>query len=1372
MSRKAKRYIKFAQRTFWGVLLIGIISLAVIVQVGRLLFPALDQYRDEVQASLSKQLRADIKIGALSGDWQGLRPQMSIADVVVSNPKTGDVIFTVDSVVVEASILSSIRTWRPSIRKLYFVGLEGSFNQDEAGKWAVSGMSRSAPVQSGGQGSGGAAIIDDPLDLFLFGRRISLVDTRLQFDFRNDLSADVTIPTIALENDADFHRLVAEFKTDRIGQSLRLVVEGIGDPREEDKFNAHGYLQLADFPSAQVLAALGVSANALLKSDAPATQAWQDDGLVNMQAWFSGTPHRGLNWSGKLAVDGVPFTAPQGVVWPQRTSAQFKGAWTPNQGWNMALSQLAVDWTEFAGPRVNAQLIAPVDTPSTLLIDAIDIEQWRAAALYSGLLGKDIGSVVSDLSPYGQLSRVKLTQLPAEQGYFKLAADIDKAGVNDWAGVPAIEGVSGFMEATAFDGHVQLQSFEGFRLNFPEIYKTPLDFQTAVGDVRWAIDLERREVGVSSGLLEVAKTDVSARGYLHLQLPFGNSPGKEPQMTLAIGIEQGFADLHRLLVPYTVPKELYNWMGRSIKSGKLYDGAFIYHGTLAHHSELARVLQLSVIAEQAQLEFDPSWPQLRDANAHLLLDDSRFNVAQLSGVMDGVEISQGTVSLQQLEAEQGPALALRGDISCASQDCLRFLKNSPIRDLLGAEVMSWTLQGQMRGDVRLLVPLEKEREQLARQRIELSFSDNQLQMPSLDLAFEDLNGNLYYDQDKGLQIESLRGSLWGQPLEAQIRTVTSPEAGKLIEVEFEGQMAVADLNAWLRRPELLFFDGVSAINGLISVGEHSEGISLTARSDLLGVEVDLPPPLGKRADQAASFTMSLDQVYADGQALQDIALQYTHEIPLKALLRHNYGELQGLSVALGELEPQLETGAILIKGDLERSDGLAWYEAIETYLANLELDPAQYLQAAQSASQNEQDGDPPHSDSFEKDTGSSEVDIGDEDPFATAALPVKGAFHWQTMSLDNLVFQNLSLNFFEQQGLWSFMLNSPDIAGQIQYRDEDHPIVVNLQHLALREEVPATEGSPVQGQAEPAAELLEQDGVEGLGTLDVSTIPAASVTLEQWRVDERDMGGISFDLIPVAGGVAAYNLVWQLPNCLISGPDGGAEVHWLRSDAGDTTYFDGTLKAGDIGSVFTAWDFEKALTSKSAAVTMSLQWPGAPDAMQLEALSGVVDLNLKRGLFVRGAEVGENPLVKLVGLLNFDSLARRLRLDFSDLSPVGLGYEKIKGSLVFRSGIVDIKDPLKVDMPASELQLVGLIDVREELMDTELVATLPLAGNLTFAAALTAGIPTAVGVFVFGKLFKKQMDKVSSLRYRMVGSWEDPNVKLEKIFDNEPKTGK
>jgi uncharacterized protein YhdP len=62
------------------------------------------------------------------------------------------------------------------------------------------------------------------------------------------------------------------------------------------------------------------------------------------------------------------------------------------------------------------------------------------------------------------------------------------------------------------------------------------------------------------------------------------------------------------------------------------------------------------------------------------------------------------------------------------------------------------------------------------------------------------------------------------------------------------------------------------------------------------------------------------------------------------------------------------------------------------------------------------------------------------------------------------------------------------------------------------------------------------------------------------------------------------------------------------------------------------------------------------------------------------------------------------------------------------------------------------------------VATLPVATNLPWVGALLGGLPAALGVYLTGKLVEKQVDRLSSISYKLSGPWDEMDIKVDKIF--------
>ena len=87
----------------------------------------------------------------------------------------------------------------------------------------------------------------------------------------------------------------------------------------------------------------------------------------------------------------------------------------------------------------------------------------------------------------------------------------------------------------------------------------------------------------------------------------------------------------------------------------------------------------------------------------------------------------------------------------------------------------------------------------------------------------------------------------------------------------------------------------------------------------------------------------------------------------------------------------------------------------------------------------------------------------------------------------------------------------------------------------------------------------------------------------------------------------------------------------------------------------------------------------------------------------------------------------------------------------------------------SSFQFSGVSDLQTQSLDGELVATLPIARNLPWIAALAASLPVAAGVYLVSKIFDKQMNRLSSAVYSIDGSWSDPQVRFDRLFDDTQK---
>ena len=185
------------------------------------------------------------------------------------------------------------------------------------------------------------------------------------------------------------------------------------------------------------------------------------------------------------------------------------------------------------------------------------------------------------------------------------------------------------------------------------------------------------------------------------------------------------------------------------------------------------------------------------------------------------------------------------------------------------------------------------------------------------------------------------------------------------------------------------------------------------------------------------------------------------------------------------------------------------------------------------------------------------------------------------------------------------------------------------------------------------------------------------------------------------------------------------------------------------------------MTSSNVDSEMRLNWQGLPHEVDASTLDGQLVVNLDRGQF---EQVQSVPALKLLSLLNFESLVRRLQLDFSDLSGKGLSYDKVTGRVELNQGIGVIKEPVRVNGSATKFEIKGRLDFIKEQFDQELIVTLPVGETLPFAAVM-AGAPQIGGsIYLLQKVFGNLFEKFTRARYTIKGDWSDPKIELKRVF--------
>lgn len=340
---------------------------------------------------------------------------------------------------------------------------------------------------------------------------------------------------------------------------------------------------------------------------------------------------------------------------------------------------------------------------------------------------------------------------------------------------------------------------------------------------------------------------------------------------------------------------------------------------------------------------------------------------------------------------------------------------------------------------------------------------------------------------------------------------------------------------------------------------------------------------------------------------------------------------------------------------------------------------------------------------------------------------------------------NLAVGLERAPAGWALTLDSQTLKGRVALPDvAQAPIAVDLDYLRLPPATAKTEAQP--------------DQPDPLRGVDPRQIPALDVRIAEVLQGTQPLGAWSLKARPNAAGVQFSELNLNLKGLQVTGSAG-----WQGAPGSSSSWYKGRLQGQDLADVLVAWGFAPSASSESFHLDVDGRWPGSPAWVSLKRFSGSMEAALRKGQF---AEVqGSASALRVFGLLNFNSIGRRLRLDFSDLLGKGLSYDRVKGLLVARDGVFVTREPIALTGPSSNLELNGTLNMVDDSIDAKLLVTLPVTNNLPLAA-LIVGAPAIGGaLFVVDKLLGDRVARFASVQYDVKGPLQNPRITFDKPFE-------
>ena len=1147
------------------------------------------------------------------------------------------------------------------------------------------------------------------LDVLLYSAYLDVKLVSFKLAFFSGTEAVLEARDIRLENSGDFHRLLASVNLAGAEHSAKLIVEGRGDHPDLEDFDALAYLKLNRID-------FSGSLNALAKGWFPETveRIGNIETDIEGEIWIKIVKGGDANLVGRLSAAEVPLNWLEDAEPLTNFKADITGWLDPGKDWGLRLQELDFDWGDIQIEPLTINFLQKVGAQwgtGSLAVSQMNLGLLDDMLVKTRLAPDVVANAAQQLQPTGNIRKLHIDlSLENDKPDVHLRANLDDLAVSSWRGAPAARQINGYMEVNNTSGFVELDSPDGFALHYPQVFDEFMEHSSMKGQVSWRWDAQNKAVNVTSGPLEMDGDEGQGKVFLYLNLPIGQ-PELKPEMYLSVGVRNTHSKYRNRYIPDNLDPALLSWLDESIGDMVIPEVGFIWRGPLVGGEGGLRSIQLYVHGVDGELKFQPDWPPLERLDTVITLDTGELDTDILAANLGKARVKQADVLIRTDVRNNSQNLLIKGLVQSDLGDAIDVLAQSPLKSRVQG-LDGWALSGSSGINLDLTIPLGankgKANTRSGSYKVDTIIDRGLMLLPKSQVAFKELKGILKYRDKKGLYAEKLHGRFWGEPVVARLET---EKTDLLINVD--GRLSMPALGKFLNLPSDQVLLGKTDVLASVHVPleDTSIPIRLNVKSQLNGAEINLPAPFGKAAN-------SQRHVEAKVVFSKNMDLQLSLDKKIKShLVLKNGSVLRGLLAVNSDHKELPEPGQLLAVGHLKSFSLSQWQQAYPTII------------------------------NF-ADTTSSTNDNGSHSLNLTPIFDVK----IDQLDVAGLEFEDASVNGGYQNSEWMIGVESDRAEGHVLISsDESAPMMIDLERLFL----------PTPTEAGGDAEEL-----------DPSTLPHIQLAVRNFGVGDKRFGEANLLMKPQANGVKISGINANLLGLQLGDPEHETRLEWTVENNRHHTSFDGLLRAGNIGEVMKAWQLPAILDSKEAHFFAGLNWKGRPWDISHTTMSGAMSLHLEKGRFYKSPTGAANALIRLVGLFNFGNWVRRLQLDFSDLFEKGMSYDEMRGGLVFDRGTLTFDAPMVVKLPSGRIKMEGEANLVSEEIDAELVTTLPVGTNLPWVAAAIGGLPAAAGVYLTSKVFKKQVDKLSSISYSIEGSWNEPEIQVQKIFSDSTSGSK
>ncbi|MFK8067926.1 MAG: YhdP family protein [Gammaproteobacteria bacterium] len=792
----------------------------------------IDDLRPKILEWVNETTGQPVEVDALEVEWRGIIPHLKLSGIEVFDRNTHHSLTRFDQARLSVDLYHSLAEWKVKVGNLEFSGLTIELVHEKDGKISLRGLSEKASDS------------DQFSHWLLEQPHLKLTNSNITWHekkWRSQTPQKITLNEVELDLtnkrivDQHFLQGSARFAENQSGFKFDLKIKG--NPLDS---NWNADLNIVT-EQVGLTPYLPKDLNEKLYSELQ-----NDHFFINNPTIDSNTTIRWNN-SKLTGLDGYFSLRNSGLI--NSISSGFSITQLTQENWHVSLPQLLIKTQDHRLQPLSAHLQVPMhfsfEKPELdASLSKIDLND-----LFK-VLPESLIKKVTAFQPEGNLQNIRLhLDQNNSPSSFVFESEFSDLNTLPSGKIPGFKNLAGKVQINSDLASLVLDS-QHIQIN--RLLKT--------GGLEPSIELDKL-----NGQLDWQKSDQGWKLTIP-QITFVN-PDLEFQLTGSIdkqARDSHLVDLQgtffrgnvepiiKMIPSNLLHAEVNKWLDRSIISGRLTAGNVIFRGALEEFpfTKNNGLFEVRLTGEEGILDYFEGWPRIEEISAEVVFDSQKMVITSPNAKIYNADLKDTIVEIPNFQTENYRLLII-GNAIGDMKDGLRFIDNSPLKTSVGKQLEHMEINGKLNLDLKLEIPLGGQSTPLVDGAIHLN--KNTLSLGALGIKLKALKGDFLFDQNRWYG-KRLKALLFDSAIKIFLDI---DDRNSKSDVRLSG---IADKNYILNRmvqigmepKQLKVLDsltGSTAWQAQLSlpksIGSPDEETGLLISSDLKGLKIEAPAPLGK-----------------------------------------------------------------------------------------------------------------------------------------------------------------------------------------------------------------------------------------------------------------------------------------------------------------------------------------------------------------------------------------------------------------------------------------------------------------------------------------------------------------------------------------------